>query len=34
MFSRSTTGGGGGVPETVTVVDALALPPDPVQVRE
>lgn len=28
------TGGGGGVPCTVTVVDALALPPGPLQVRE
>ena len=28
------TGGGGGVPDTVTVADALALPPEPVQVRE
>jgi len=27
-------GGGGGAPDTVTVVDALALPPEPVQVRE
>jgi hypothetical protein len=26
--------GGGGMPDTVTVVDALALPPEPVQVRE
>jgi hypothetical protein len=37
MFSGSTTGGGGGgtgVPDTVTVVDALALPPEPEQVRE
>ena len=28
------TGDGGGVPGTVTVADALALPPEPVQVRE
>lgn len=28
------TGGGGGVPDTVTVADALALPPEPVQARE
>ena len=28
------TGGGGGVPDTVTLADALALPPAPVQVRE
>jgi len=28
------TGGGGGVPDTVTVADVLALPPAPVQVRE
>ena len=28
------TGGGGGVPDTVTVADALELPPVPVQVRE
>jgi hypothetical protein len=28
------TGGGGGVPCTVTVADALALPVDPEQVRE
>jgi hypothetical protein len=37
MFSGSTTGGGGTggeEPDTVTVVDALALPPDPVQLRE
>ena len=27
-------GGGGGVPDTVTVADALALPPEPVQIRE
>ena len=26
-------GGGGGVGDTVTVVEALALPPEPVQVR-
>ena len=37
MFSGSTTGGGGGGgggPDTVTVGEALALPPDPVQVSE
>jgi uncharacterized protein (UPF0147 family) len=28
------TGGGGGVPDTVTVADALAVPPGPVQTRE
>jgi hypothetical protein len=28
------TGGGGGMPETLTAVEALALPPEPVQVRE
>ena len=28
------TGGGGGMPDTITVVEALALPPEPVQVRE
>ena len=28
------TGGGGGVPDTVTVADALALPFEPVQLRE
>jgi hypothetical protein len=28
------TGGGGGVPDTVTVADALAVPPSPVQARE
>jgi len=28
------TGGGGGVPDTVTVADALALPPEPAQLRE
>jgi hypothetical protein len=28
------TGGGGGEPDTVTVADAPALPPEPVQVRE
>jgi hypothetical protein len=28
------TGGGGGVPDTVTVAEALTLPPEPVQVRE
>ena len=28
------TGGGGGVPDTVTVTDELALPPEPVQERE
>jgi hypothetical protein len=28
------TGGGGGMPDTMTVVEALALPPDPVQVSE
>lgn len=27
------TGGGGGVPDTVTVADALALPPEPLQAR-
>jgi hypothetical protein len=27
-------GGGGGVPDTVTVTDLLALPPEPLQVRE
>jgi hypothetical protein len=34
MFSGNVPGGGGGVPDTVTVVEALALPPDPVQLRE
>ena len=29
-----TVGTGGGVTDTVTVADALALPPGPVQVRE
>ena len=36
-FAASDTvgaGGGGGVPDTVTVADALALPPEPVQLRE
>jgi len=36
-FAASDTvgaGGGGGVPGTVTVADALAPPPEPVQVRE
>jgi hypothetical protein len=36
-FAHSDTagsGGGGGAPDTVTVVDALVLPPEPVQVRE
>ena len=36
-FAHSDTvgsGGGGGAPDTMTVVDALALPPEPVQVRE
>lgn len=28
------TGGGGGVPDTMTVTDLLALPPEPLQVRE
>jgi hypothetical protein len=28
------TGGGGGMPDTMTVVEVLALPPEPVQVRE
>jgi hypothetical protein len=28
------TGGGGGAPDTVTVAEALALPPEPLQVRE
>ena len=28
------TGGGGGMPATVTVTEVLALPPEPVQVRE
>jgi hypothetical protein len=28
------TGGGGGMPDTMTVTEALALPPEPVQVRE
>jgi hypothetical protein len=28
------TGGGGGMPDTLTVADALALPSEPVQVRE
>ena len=28
------SGGGGGVPATVTVAELLALPPEPVQVRE
>ena len=28
------TGGGGGIPDTVTVTEVLALPPEPVQVRE
>jgi len=27
-------GGGGGMPDTVTVAEALALPPEPVQVSE
>jgi hypothetical protein len=36
-FAHSDTvgnGGGGGAPDTVTVVDALVLPPEPVHVRE
>jgi hypothetical protein len=35
-FAASDTvgSGGGGMPDTVTVVDALALPPEPVQVSE
>jgi hypothetical protein len=28
------TGGGGGVPDTVTIAEEVALPPEPVQVRE
>jgi hypothetical protein len=32
--SDTVTDGGGGVPDTETVADALALPPAPVQVRE
>jgi len=28
------TGGGGGMPDTMTVVEMLALPPGPVQVSE
>ncbi len=28
------TGGGGGVPDTMTVAEVLELPPGPVQVRE
>lgn len=28
------TGGGGGMPDTMTVTEVLALPPEPVQVRE
>ena len=28
------TGGGGGVPDTITVAEALALPPEPEQVTE
>ena len=28
------TGGGGGMPDTITVVEVLALPPGPVQVSE
>lgn len=32
--SDSVGAGGGGVPETVTVADAFASPPGPVQVRE
>jgi len=28
------TGGGGGMPDTITVVEVLALPPGPVQLRE
>jgi hypothetical protein len=28
------TGGGGGEPDTVTIAEAVALPPEPVQVRE
>jgi hypothetical protein len=34
VSDRVGTGGGGGVPDTVTVADALALPPEPVQIRE
>ena len=37
VSDRVGTGGGGGVPDTVTVADALVLAPvpvDPVQVRE
>jgi hypothetical protein len=36
-FATSDTvgsGGGGGEPDTVTVADALAIPPEPVQARE
>jgi hypothetical protein len=36
-FAASNTvgsDGGGGVPDTATVADALALPPEPVQIRE
>jgi hypothetical protein len=32
--SETVTDGGGGEPATVTIADALALPPEPVQVRE
>ena len=28
------TGGGGGMPDTMTVTEVLAMPPEPVQVRE
>lgn len=28
------SGGGGGMPDTLTVAEVLALPPEPVQVRE
>jgi hypothetical protein len=34
VSDRVGTGGGGGVADTVTVADALALPPEPVQIRE
>jgi hypothetical protein len=32
--SDTVTDGGGGVPATATGADAIALPPEPVQVRE
>jgi len=36
-FALSVTvgdGGGGGMPDTLTITEVLALPPEPVQVRE